>query len=116
MPTILRRCLLMLLCLALPFSALQSIAAPVAPCPMQASGISKAANPQDDCCDEQNQSGKQSCKTGQQCQSTNLLLMSLATPTPAPLTSPLLATASSELLPTKSPNGVWRPPRNSLPH
>lgn len=110
----LRRCLLILLCLALPFSALQTIAAPVAPCPMQASGIDQATNPQDDCCDEQG--SKPGCKTGQQCQSSNLLLMSLATPATAPLTSPLLATASNEFIPAKSPNGVWRPPRHSLPH
>ncbi|MDP3845282.1 MAG: hypothetical protein Q8R10_02525 [Pseudomonas sp.] len=108
-----RRCLTLLLCLLLPLNALAGLAAPRMPCPMQAAGMTMTnplQNP--DCCDKQNQSDKPSCKTGQQCQTSNLLLVSLATPAAAPLTSPLLATASSAFLPTKSPNGVWRPPRN----
>jgi hypothetical protein len=108
MHTLLRRVLLLMLCLALPFSALQSIAAPAAPCPMQASGMHKQTTPMGDCCTDQ---GKQCGKAGQQCQSASLLSMAPSTAPALPLSRPLLTLSSLELHPVQSPNGVWRPPR-----
>jgi hypothetical protein len=108
MHTLLRRCLLLLLCLALPFSALQSIAAPATPCPMQASGMSKATMLAHDCCAEH---AKPCCPAGQHCQSANLLLISLSAAPALSLSRPLLAMSSVELHPVQSANGLWRPPR-----
>jgi hypothetical protein len=108
MHTFLRRVLLLLLCLALPFSALQSIAAPAAPCPMQASGMSTLSNPAGDCCADHS---KQCGKAGQPCQSASLLLMTLNTAPALPFSRPLLVMGSVELYSVQSVNGVWRPPR-----
>ena len=127
MHTLLRYCLL--LCFALPFSALQAMAAPPAPCSMQASavhdmqglrGMSSMRATQDmqqmpssahDCCADHQQHSKQCDKTGQQCHSSSLLLMTLnSTPAP-PLSRPLLMVSSLERPVVQSPNGVWRPPR-----
>lgn len=136
MHTLLRYCLL--LCFALPFSALQAMAAPPAPCSMQASAVhdmqglrgmssmhdmlpmlsmratqdmQQMPSSAHDCCADHQQHSKQCGKTGQQCHSSSLLLMTLnSTPAP-PLSRPLLMVSSIERPVVQNANGVWRPPR-----
>jgi hypothetical protein len=108
MHILLRRVLLLLFCLALPFSALQAMAAPASPCAMQAGDMDKQMTPAGDCCADHS---KPCGKAGQPCQSASLLLMALSTTPALPLSRPLLAMGSLEVFPVQSPKGVWRPPR-----
>ena len=117
MNAILRRCLLMLICLALPLSALQTIAAPVAPCPMNTAGTAKMApatstDAGQDCCQEMGSASEHGkpCKPGQECRSASLLQASTLKPA-VTLSSPMLVSFSSDFLPAQTPSGVWRPPR-----
>jgi hypothetical protein len=97
-----------MLCLALPVSALQAMAAPVAPCAMQASDMGKQMSPAGDCCTDHS---KPCGKTGQSCQSAGLLLMAPSTAPALRLSRPLLAMGGLEWFPVQSAKGVWRPPR-----
>jgi hypothetical protein len=112
MNRLLRRCLLLLLCLTLPVSGLAVVQLPAEPCPMQADAMQMDDDQPHDCCEEKDQlptAGK-TCKTGQECKSGNMLQASLGKPAlslphlPAP-------TLYRDFLPSGAPADVWRPPR-----
>jgi len=116
MTLLLRRSLLLLLMLSLPFSA---VAGPLLgmfdPCPMQSHEHSPATamEPADDHCGHQAPAPSKVvklCKSGHECQSPSLLILSWGKPVTLVASSPLWAHVPSES-PSLNTADVWRPPQ-----
>lgn len=67
---------------------------------------------QSSCCEDHQQqmAGGKVCKTGQECKSGSMLQVSVIK-TPVLPSHSAAVSLTSDLLPTTSPSGVWRPPR-----
>jgi hypothetical protein len=112
--------LVILLSVAVPFTATASIAAPMTSCPTPASSQVEATSTHDarDCCDPSDaQFGHHKpapCKSGGECKSCSTVsLASNSVETPAfvaPASDGLTLTV--EATPHRNPFGLWRPPRS----
>ncbi|UVE16500.1 hypothetical protein NVV93_12855 [Pseudomonas sp. LS44] len=108
----LRFYLIVLLSLALPLSGMAGLATATEPCPMKAAGMEMMGDMDQDCCEylgNPSDHGKP-CKSGQECKTASQLQVSSVKP-PVTLSSPIVVSFSSDLLPAQVPSGVWRPPR-----
>lgn len=110
----LRLCLVFLLSLTLPFTGMAGVQPPAEPCPMQASDMAAMADMlvvPPDCCQDMDtpaEHGKP-CKPGQECKTASLLQVAVIKP-PVPLSAPIAAPYTCDLLPERPPSGLWRPP------
>ena len=115
----LRALLVILLSVAVPFTATASFTAPMTSCPTPASSQVEATSGQDarDCCDPSDaQTGHHKpapCKSGGECKSCSTVSMaanSVETPIfVAPANDGLTLTVQTT--PHRNPFGLWRPPR-----
>ncbi|MCO6057848.1 hypothetical protein NG726_14360 [Pseudomonas sp. MOB-449] len=111
MKACLRRCLILLISLALPLSGMAGMMPPAEPCPMMASGMAMVDGQEHDCCSDKASAfehGKP-CKPGQECKSGSLLQVP-AIKAPVRLSSPLAVSLAGGFLPSRTPASVWRPP------
>lgn len=112
MKTCLRLCLIALISLALPLSALAGRMPVAEPCPMQAMDPAMLDAMDPDCCQDLDSHGEhgKACKSGQDCKTGSML--QVATLKPAVTRSSSLAgIAIIESISAQPPAGLWRPPR-----
>ncbi|MGY2402097.1 hypothetical protein [Pseudomonas sp. SDO5271_S396] len=112
MSRLMRLILVLLLSLSLPLTGMAGVPSSTEPCPMKMSDMQVMTDMGPDCCQDGADHGK-ACKPGQECKTGGLLQLSLAAlKAPPPPAHPLLARATTEFIPDRTPSGVWRPPRS----
>lgn len=107
-----RRLLILLLCLLLPWQGLALAHAPEPPCPMaQTQAADDEHGAGHDCCadDEGSDAGRR-CKPGQECSGGSHMLPARALPPLFAQPAESAAGASLEIRDLFRPDGVWRPP------
>lgn len=112
MKACLRLCLLVLISLALPLSALAGRLPVAEPCPMQAMDPAMHNMQAPDCCQDTDSHGEQGkpCKSGQDCKSGSMLQVATLKP-PVTHSSAIAGASVIDWFSAQPPAGLWRPPR-----
>lgn len=112
MKACLRLCLIVLISLALPLSALAGRVPVAEPCPMQAMDPAMLDALDPDCCQDMDSHGEQGkpCKSGQDCKTGSMLQVATLKPD-VTRSSSLANTSLTHEFSAQPPAGPWRPPR-----